>query len=377
MDALNESAARILERGERRRWWRRVGTKETGFRYHDHAGALIRDGSRLERIKRLAIPPAWTDVHVSPHPRSRLQAIGLDGTRRPQYLYHEAYQARQDRKKFEKMERFGDHLPSLRRATSLDLERPGHPKERILALVTRLVNRLYFRAGSPHGVTEHRTYGVTTLRSRHVRVEPDGRLRFSFDGKHHVRQRHILVDEALAAAVRELKELGNPTLFQYLNGGGRYYPVTAHDLNQYVKAHTGPEFTAKDFRTWHGTLIVAKELARIGRADSKGALKRNVATAIRRAADELGNTPAVCRRSYLHPLVLQLYEQGITLEDVPFDAPRIDSMQSGHLPEELQLLELFHVGRALAAHRRKKSPPFTPAPVWTNTPRPAPVPVER
>ncbi|MBI2077093.1 MAG: DNA topoisomerase IB [Euryarchaeota archaeon] len=352
-----------MSRGARAHWWRRLGTKEQGFHYVEADDTPIKDAARLQRIKALVIPPAWSDVRISPHPRSRLQALGLDGTGRPQYLYHEAYQARQERKKFEKIERFGEYLPRLRRATSQHIAQAGHSKERVLAIVTRLVNSLYFRAGSPRGVERHRTYGITTLRSRHVRVEDDGRLTFSFDGKHHVHHRRVFVDETIASAVRELKALGNPTLFQYLNGDGRYHPIRAEDLNEYLKALTAPEFSAKDFRTWHGTLIVAKELARIGKADSKKALKANVVEAVRRAAEQLGNTPAVCRRSYLHPLILELYERGITLEDVPLEARRIVAEQTGHQPEEMQLLELFHVGRVLAAQRAKK-PLLTPAPVW-------------
>jgi DNA topoisomerase I len=335
-----------LDRGQRRRWWRRRGTPKSGFRYEDARGARIRDRDGLERIRKLVIPPAWTDVRISPSPRSRLQAVGLDGTGRMQYLYHEAFSALQSKKKFEKIERFGEYLPELRRITTAHLQLPGLMKQRVLALVVRLINRLYFRVGSERGVRRYRTFGVTTLRNQHLRFTKDGQLLFSFDGKHHVHQRRLLVDETLARCLWELKALRGSTLFKFVGDDGRLHPVRAEDVNEYLKSISASEFSAKDFRTWAGTIVVARELAKLGKAASPREAKRKIAQAIRAAAVELGNTPAVCRSAYLHPSVLSAYLKGYTLRDLSGGEEVIRSVQTGYDPDELALLELFQFSRS-------------------------------
>jgi len=354
-----------VNRGQRRRWWRRQGTPKAGFHYEDANGRPVRAHVDLDRIKHLVIPPAWTDVRISPYKSSRLQAVGLDGTGRMQYLYHEAFSARQSQKKFEKIERFGEYLPELRRITSAHLQLPGLMKQRVLAVIVRLINHLYFRLGSEKGVARYRTYGVTTLRNHHLRFAKDGGLLFSFDGKHHVHHRRLLVDESLARCLWELKALRGATLFKYVGDDGRLHPVHADDVNDYLKSLSASEFSAKDFRTWAGTLVVARELARLGKATSARDAKRKIAQAVRAAAAELGNTPAVCRSAYLHPAVLAAYLKGVTLEDLPHGDAVIRSTQSGYDPDELALLELFQRARS------RRRPTLMRESVKAPTPEPA------
>ena len=194
----------ILDRGVRRRWWRRLGSKSRGFRYETAAGLPVKGEAEMARIASLVIPPAWKQVRISPAASSRLQAIGVDTSGRVQYLYHPQFSARQQRRKYEKIERFGESLPALRRRTNEDIQLEGLPRERVLAVVVRLINDLYFRVGSEESVRRYRTYGVTTLRNQHFEVGRGGRLVFDFVGKHHVRHRVIHVDEELAALMQDI-----------------------------------------------------------------------------------------------------------------------------------------------------------------------------
>src|SRR5919206_751919 len=227
-------------------------------------GRPLGDEAALERIKSLVIPPAWREVRISPSPRSPLQAIGVDRAGRVQRIYHPSFVARRARRKYEKIERFGEVLPALRRKTNEDIARDDLGRERVLAVVVRLINDLYFRVGSETSVRRYRTYGVTTLRNRHLEIEGGGRLVFKFTGKHHIRHRLILVDEELAALMRDIKLIGGPKLFEYYTDDGRVRAVTPRDVNDYIKSATSPEFSAKDFRTWGGTLMAATELAEEG-----------------------------------------------------------------------------------------------------------------
>jgi DNA topoisomerase I len=304
-----------VTRDRRARWWRRAGSKSRGFRYETADGRRIEDEAALERIKSLVIPPAWREVRISPSPRSPLQAIGVDKMGRVQRIYHPTSVARRARRKYDKIERFGEALPLLRRRANEDIAREGLGKERVLAVVVRLINDLYFRVGSEESVKRYRTYGVTTLRNRHLEIKRGGRLEFNFTGKHHIKHRRILVDEELAALVRDIKSLGGSKLFQYIGEDGKVRPVTPRDVNDYIKAAAGAEFSAKDFRTWGGTLLAAVELAEIGCCEDGRQAKRNVVAAVRRVAERLGNTPAVCRSCYIHPKVLEAYERGRSIEE--------------------------------------------------------------
>ncbi|MDT7780733.1 MAG: hypothetical protein QOC99_3245 [Acidobacteriota bacterium] len=332
-----------VTRDKRAKWWRRVGSKSRGFHYETAAGRRVEDETALERIKSLVIPPAWREVRISPTPRGRLQAIGLDRAGRVQRIYHASFTARRALRKYEKIERFGAALPALRRKTNEDIAREGLCKERVLAVIVRLINDLYFRVGSEESVRRYRTYGVTTLRNRHLEIESGGRLVFKFTGKHHIKHRRILVDEELAALVGDIKSLGGAKLFQYVGVDGKTYPVSPRDVNEYIKAAAGTEFSAKDFRTWGGTLLAASELAEIGCCEVERQAKRNLATAVKRVAEHLGNTPTVCRSCYIHPSVLEAYMRGRSIDEFrPRRARRlIQRQQPEYTVEETALLKLL------------------------------------
>ncbi len=337
-----KSATEMVERGARARWWRRCGSKRSGFRYEDAAGKKVTGEEHLERIRALVIPPAWTHVRISPSPRSRLQAIGIDTSGRVQYLYHAQYAARQQRKKFEKIERFGDYLPALRRRTNEDIARDDFSRERVLAVIIRLINELYFRVGSEESVKRYRTYGVTTLRNRHVEIKPNGQLIFSFKGKHHIQHRRIIVDKELAMLLRDIKTIGGAKLFEYYDAEGRVRAITPRDVNEYIKSATAPEFSAKDFRTWGGTLLAAVRLAEIGHAADEREAKKNIVRAVKRVAEHLGNTPTVCRGCYIHPRVIELYQQGTTLAEFRRRVERyIQRIEPEYEPEEKALLNML------------------------------------
>ncbi|HYY55854.1 MAG TPA: hypothetical protein VE842_00910 [Pyrinomonadaceae bacterium] len=337
-----KSALASVERGRRARWWRRRGSKRRGFLYEDAAGQALTDEAQLERIQSLAIPPAWTDVRISPSARSRVQAIGIDGKGRVQYVYQAQYAARQQQKKYEKIIRFGEHLPGLRRRTNEDIARADLSRARVLAVVVRLINDLYFRVGSEQSVKRYRTYGVTTLRNRHLEIKRGGRLIFSFVGKHHVRHRRIIVDDELATLMGDIKAIGGSKLFNYIDEDGKPRPVRPRDVNDYIKAATTQEFSAKDFRTWGGTLYAAVELAEIGPAEDERTAKRNLVRAVERVSERLGNTPSVCRTCYIHPTIIERYGQGLTLKEFRRKVERsIKRIQPEYEVEEVALLKLL------------------------------------
>lgn len=336
------SLIETIERGARARWWRRRGSKRRGFWYEDAKGRRLTKEEDLERIASLVIPPAWTHVRISPSARSSLQAIGMDTSGRVQYLYHPQFAARQQRRKFEKIERFGDYLPALRRKTNDDIARTDLSRERVLAVIVRLINDLYFRVGSEMSVRRYRTYGVTTLRNRHLEIKRGGRLIFSFVGKHHIRHRRIVVDEELATLMHDIKRIGGSKLFNYLDEEGRAHPIKPRDVNDYIKAATAPEFSAKDFRTWGGTLLAAVELAEIGKAEDEKQAKHNLVRAVERVAERLGNTPTVCRNCYIHPAVLDSYLQGRTIEEFRRRIERsIRRIQPEYEVEEVALMKML------------------------------------
>lgn len=336
-------AREIITKGRRAKWWRRKGSKSTGFVYIDAAGKPITDKERLERIRSLVIPPAWKHVRIAPTAGSKLQAVGVDTTGRIQYIYHPKFAEKQQRKKFAKIEKFGEYLPSLRKTTSEDLALDGFPREKVLAIMMRLINSLYIRVGTEKSAKHYKTYGITTLQNRHLEIGRRGQLVFDFVGKSHIKHRKVLVDEDLAAVMKELKNLGGARkLFHYLDKTGKPRPVKPRELNEYLKAATAPEFSAKDFRTWGGTLMAAIELAEMGAAEDEAQLKKNVVKAVKKVAEQLGNTPTVCRGSYIHPTVLKSYEAGTVLDEFgPRAARKIKLRQDGFEPEEVALLRLF------------------------------------
>jgi DNA topoisomerase-1 len=341
-------ARQKIEQGKRARWWRRVGGKSKGFAYLDADGKRITDEAQLARIKSLVIPPAWKYVRVSPAASSKIQALGMDTSGRIQYLYHGKFAEKQQKKKFEKIERFGEHLPRLRKLTNEHIALEGFPREKVLAVVMRLINSLYIRVGTEQSVKHYKTYGITTLQNRHLEIGENGELVFSFVGKHHIRHRKVLVDEELSGVMRDLKALGSARkLFHYLDADGKPKPIKPKDVNDYLKTATAPEFSAKDFRTWGGSLLTAVELAEIGIAGEAKQIKQNICKAVKKVAEQLGNTPTVCRGSYIHPTIIKSYEAGVTINEFrPRKTRRINRIEGAdYEPEEKALIKMFREGK--------------------------------
>jgi DNA topoisomerase-1 len=339
---IERDLVEVVEGRSRARWWRRLGRKQRGFHYEDAKGCSISGETELARIAGLVIPPAWEHVRISPSARSRIQAVGIDTSERVQYIYHPQFAARQQRKKYEKIERFGEYLPQLRRKTNEDINLEGFPRERVLAVIVRLINDLYFRIGSEKSVKRYRTYGVTTLRNRHLEIKRGGHLAFNFVGKHHIRHRVLHVDEELATLINDIKKIGGSKLFEYYDAEGKVRAIRPRDVNDYIKAATTQEFSAKDFRTWGGTLLAAIELAEIGKAEDEKQARSNLVRAVERVAERLGNTPTVCRGCYIHPKVLESYQQGITLEEFRRKVERsIKRIEPEYQPEEMALLKML------------------------------------
>ena len=342
-----KSAGDAMGSGRRARWWRRTGTKRRGFSYETTDGSPVKDEAQLERIKSLSVPPAWTDVRISPSPRSPLQAVGVDALGRVQRIYHTAFAAKRAQKKYAKVERFGELLPNLRRIINEHIELEGLPRERVLAVVVRLINDLYFRVGSEESVKRYRTYGITTLRNRHLEIKRNGQLHFNFVGKHHIQHRRIIVDKELATLMSDIKAIGGARLFNYIGEDGKAHPVTPRDVNEYIKAATGAEFSAKDFRTWGGTLLSALELTELGAPADERDAKKKLVKAVKRVAEHLGNTPTVCRSCYVHPTVLDRYLEGTTLDEFrPRKLRRVRRRQQPEYdPEETALLKMLKAAK--------------------------------
>src|SRR4051812_15759420 len=337
----------IVEKGRRAKWCKRKGSKSRGFKYFDAIGNQIKDETILERIRLLVIPPAWKFVRISPSANSPLQAVGVDTTGRIQYKYHQKFSNRQQRKKFEKIERFGLVLPKFRKTTNEHLSLDGFPREKVLAMMMRLINSLYIRVGSEKSVKHYKTFGITTLQNRHLTIDRRGKLVFDFVGKSHIKHRKILVDKDLASLMAELKQLGPARkLFHYVAEDGKLKAIKPSDVNAYIKQATDPEFSSKDFRTWGGTLLAALELAEFGPAEGEREVKRRLVRAIKHVADQLGNTPTVCRSSYIHPTVIDSYCKGVTIAEFePRRKRRIRLSQADYEPGERALLKLLANGR--------------------------------
>jgi DNA topoisomerase I len=314
--------------------------RKGAFRYHDGRGREIRDAATIERIERLAIPPAWKDVWIASRPGAKLQATGYDAAGRKQYLYHPDFRAAQDQAKYDRLIRFGEKLPELRTAMAAHLDNDELDRERVCAIALRLIDLGWFRVGSDRHTRASGTFGITTLRKRHVSVRGN-RIRLCYAGKGRTQVKTSVVDDELAGAVRELLAVPGGRVFRYARDG-ELYDLTSRGLNDYVKTHLGAEFTAKDFRTWGGTLLAAIAFAERADADGKGALT----AVMRRVADRLGNTPAVCRQSYVAPAVVEQYLDGRTIADFrPRHLRVVGARQTGLEPEEQALLSLLRSWR--------------------------------
>ena len=289
-----------------------------GFQYLDEEGRTVAEPEVLTRIRELAVPPAWQNVWICPYPMGHIQATGVDAAGRKQYRYHDRWRERRDRAKFDSMLDFGRALPSLRERATRDIRCIGMPRARALGCAVRLLDRGFFRIGSEGYAEENDTYGLATLRKSHVTLGKGGVVLFDYEAKGGKRRRQRIVDPEVHSVVEALKRRrgGGPELLAYKEGR-RWVDVKSADINAYVKATAGREFTAKDFRTWNATVIAAVALAVSGQA-ARG--PRSSARAVRRAVDEvaryLGNTPAVCRASYIDPRVFDRYDGGLTIGGV-------------------------------------------------------------
>lgn len=292
-----------VEPGIRRR---RAGT---GFAYHDASGSRIEDEAVRARIRALAIPPAWTDVWISPDPDGHIQATGRDQKGRKQYRYHPGWTACRDEAKFSSLVAFAGVLPKIRDRVDYDLRRPGVPRERVLASVVWLLDHTLIRIGNDTYSRQNRSFGLTTLRNRHVRIEGQS-IRFSFVGKSGQEWKLKLSDRRIARVVSRIEELPGQHLFQYLDGEGARRPLHSHDVNAYIHETAGPEFSSKHFRTWAATTGAAMLFADRERPETKGGRARATNAVIDEVAGRLRNTRAVCRRCYVHPLVVESWEDG-------------------------------------------------------------------
>jgi len=281
--------------------------------YLDPDGAVIRDVDVLGRIKSLAIPPAWRDVWICPSAHGHVQATGVDAKGRKQYRYHPRWREVRDETKYDRMLVFARVLPKIRRRVERDLARPGLPRAKILATVVRLLETTLIRVGNEEYARQNDSFGLTTMRDRHVNVS-GATLTFEFRGKSGIAHAIDLTDRRLAKIVKQSQDLPGYELFQYIDDRGARHSIDASDVNAYLKEISGEEFTAKDFRTWAGTVLAAQALQEFQAFDSKAQAKRNVVQAIESVAKRLGNTKAVCRKCYIHPAVIDLYMDGSLLQ---------------------------------------------------------------
>lgn len=291
---------------------RRVRT-EDGFDYVGANGHRISNPDKLRYLKSLAIPPAWTDVWICPFRTGHLQVTARDARGRKQYRYHPKYRAVRDETKFDRMLEFSRVLPKIRRRVEKDLRLRGLPREKVLATVVRLLEKTLIRVGNPEYARENQTYGLTTLRREHV-VVTGSRVRFEFRGKSGVVHEVKFSDARLARVVQRCQTLPGEELFQYLDDEGRYQTVDSGDINDYLRAIAGRDVTAKDFRTWAGTMLAAAALRDMGTTRKKTVARSNVVKAIDQVAERLGNTRAVCRSYYIHPGIIDAYLKGRVVE---------------------------------------------------------------
>ncbi|GLC26103.1 DNA topoisomerase IB [Roseisolibacter agri] len=322
-------------------WILRRGTKRSGFRYVAPGGKPASAAARA-RAEALAIPPAWTDVHVATSPSAAVQAWGYDAKGRKQYRYHERAAERGQLRKYYRVRQMARDLPAIRDALSRDVgsarrrSATALTKQRVAAGVVRLIGEAFFRVGNERYAQENRTFGIATLRKRHVKRLAD-RVVFDYVGKESIRQRQTVCDPTLVALVDALLETPGPRLFRYRDESGAWVDLSARDVNEYLHDVLAVPYTAKDFRTWGGTLRLATILADIGPAGTEREAKRNVNLALRLVAAELGNTPTVCRQSYVHPMVVARYlDEGVTI--APFLPRRTASRAGAQSPEERALI---------------------------------------
>lgn len=350
IDAATRAAVRaagLVYVSDAKRGIRRLGQSHADFHYVDATGKAVRDEDTLARIRKLAIPPAYQDVWISPKDNGHLQATGRDARGRKQYRYHADWRSLRDGHKFDRMIAFGEALTRLRRRVSRDLALPGLPREKVLALVVALLDVTRIRIGNARYATENQSFGLTTLKSRHARFVRDGRLMLEFDGKGGTAHEVTVDDRRLSKLVRRCQQLPGQALFQYLDDGGGRHAIDSGQVNQYLGEAMGEAFTAKDFRTWSGTLkaIALMGVTPLPEPPSERAFAGCVMDAVRAVAAELRNTPAVCRRSYINPAVFEAWRDGRLHKHV--------KVELAHAPRKAEQLGLAFL-RAEARRSRRR-----------------------
>jgi DNA topoisomerase I len=322
------------------------------FQYRDPRGKVIRDPKSLARFRSLAVPPAWSDVWICPHPDGHIQVTARDAKGRKQYRYHPRYRAVRDGTKFDRMLEFSEVLPLLRKRVEQDLSAPGLPRRKVLATCVRLLEKTLIRVGNPRYARENRSYGLTTLRPRHVTVT-GSQIHFKFRGKSGVHRSLSLEDPVLARTVQRCQMTGGETVLRYLGPEGAFQAVDASDVNDYLRQVTGRSVTAKDFRTWAGTMFAAASLRDIGVAPSPTRARKCIAQAIDEVAERLGNTRSVCLKYYVHPAVVEAYQEGhvVPAPPAPGGRRRIGGPPAALRRNEADVLQLIH--RHFALRRRQ------------------------
>ena len=321
--ADSAKAAGLRYTSDRRPGIRRV-KNGSGFKYLDPSGKTIRAAAELQRIRSLVIPPAWKDVWICPDARGHLQATGVDARGRKQYRYHPKWREVRDQTKYDRMIGFAQALPAIRRRTAQDLKRAGLPREKVVSAVVQLLEKTLIRVGNDEYAKQNRSFGLTTLRDGHVKVKGSV-VKFSFRGKSGVEHEVDLADRRLARIVRQCRDLPGYDLFQYVDENGERQTIGSGDVNEYLKAVTGQDYTSKDFRTWAGTVLAAQMLKEFEACKSDAQAKKNIVAAVESVAKRLGNTKAVCRKCYIHPAIFDAYLDGSMLKTVAQRARRARS----------------------------------------------------
>jgi DNA topoisomerase-1 len=319
-----------------------------GFVFIGVDGKPIRAKDQIQRIKSLAIPPAWTSVWICPNPYGHLQAVGRDARGRKQYRYHPVYRQVRNHTKFSRMVAFATALPHIRQRVLKDLELPGLPREKVIATVVRLLETTYIRVGNEEYAKSNSSFGLTTMRDKHVQISGHT-LRFHFRGKSGLEHNVAMTDARLARIVKRCQDLPGYELFQYVDENGDACKIDSHDVNEYLREISGQDFTAKDFRTWSGTVLTAVTLAEIGECKSDSQAKKNIVAAIKQTSQRLGNRPATCRNYYVHPALVDAYMDGELVRAMaqPPEKPSTESA-GGLRPEEVCVMQLIQ------RHERKE-----------------------
>jgi len=321
------------------------------FLFYSPRGVLIQNPAELRRIRALAVPPAWKDVWISPFSNSHLQATGRDARGRKQYRYHHSWREWRDQTKYDRLMNFGRVLPKLRRRLLKDLSLPALPRAKVMATIVRLLETTFIRIGNDEYARQNQSFGLTTLRNQHVKVT-GSKIRFRFSGKSGILRDVDLKDRRLAQIVRRCQDLPGQELFQYMDEDGTARLVNSSDVNQYLREATGIDLTAKDFRTWAGTVLAARALGELAPFMSKSQAKRYVVRAVEAVARKLGNTRTVCQKCYIHPATVKAYFDGTLPETLSRPAPATRDAQNGLSGDEAAVMKILEESSKAATEKK-------------------------